>query len=84
MTVGRRVVEQAIGEHLDGTPLDSPKEITNARAGGNARAKSLSAKRRSLHPTAAQQSPLTTLTPELLAHRQKKAICQFLLLFLKV
>jgi hypothetical protein len=24
MTVGRRVVEQAIGEKLDGTPLDDP------------------------------------------------------------
>ena len=26
MAVARRVVEQAIGEHMDGTPLEKPKE----------------------------------------------------------
>ena len=56
MTVGRRVVEQTIGEHLDGTPLDDPHGGKNPAAvalgklggakGGKARAKKLTAKRR--------------------------------------
>lgn len=56
-TVARRVVEQAIGEHLDGTPLENPDEGKNPHAvalgrlggqkGGRSRAKKLSAKRRS-------------------------------------
>ncbi len=29
MTVAPRVVEQAIGEHLDGTPLDDPNAGKN-------------------------------------------------------
>lgn len=51
-----RVVEQAIGEHMDGTPLDNPDEGKNPAAvalgklggakGGNARAKRLSSRRR--------------------------------------
>jgi hypothetical protein len=50
-TVARRVVEQAIGEHLDGTPLDDPNKGKNPHAvalgklggakGGAARAASL-------------------------------------------
>lgn len=56
LTVARRVVEQAIGEHLDGTPLEDPNDGKNPAAvaagrsgglkGGAARAKTLSAKRR--------------------------------------
>jgi hypothetical protein len=56
-TVARRVVEQAIGEHLDGTPLEDPNAGKNPAAvalgklggakGGRARAKKLSAKTRS-------------------------------------
>ena len=52
----RRVVEQAIGEHLDGTPLEDPDEGKNPAAvalgklggakGGQARAAKLSARRR--------------------------------------
>jgi len=55
-TVARRVVEQAIGEHLDGTPLENPDEGKNPHAvalgrmggekGGNARAAKLSARKR--------------------------------------
>jgi len=55
-TVARRVVEQAIGEHLDGTPLENPDAGKNPHAvalgriggqkGGLARAKQLSARRR--------------------------------------
>jgi hypothetical protein len=55
-TVARRVVEQAIGEHLDGTPLEDPDAGKNPHAvalgriggqkGGMRRAKLLSAKRR--------------------------------------
>jgi hypothetical protein len=51
------VVEPAIGEHFDGTPLDIPKRTKNphaialarlgAKKGGHARAARLSAKRRS-------------------------------------
>ncbi|MEO7135377.1 MAG: hypothetical protein ABI024_14280 [Vicinamibacterales bacterium] len=56
-TVARRVVEQAIGEKLDGSPLDDPNAGKNPAAvalgklggakGGAARAATLSAKRRS-------------------------------------
>lgn len=56
-TVARSVVEKAIGEHLDGTPLEDPDKGKNPHAvalgrlggqkGGKARAKKLSAKRRS-------------------------------------
>jgi hypothetical protein len=56
MTVARRVVEQAIGEQLDGKPLEdpnagkNPKAISRGRAGGKkggkARAESLSPERR--------------------------------------
>jgi len=55
-TVARRVVEQAIGEHLDGTPLEDPNKGKNPAAvalgklggakGGKARAKALSPKQR--------------------------------------
>ena len=55
-TVARRVVEQAIGEHLDGTPLENPDEGKNPHAvalgrmggqkGGKARAATLSPTRR--------------------------------------
>jgi len=57
VTVARRVVEQAIGEHLDGTPLEDPNEGKNPHAvalgrlggqkGGAARAQKLSARKRS-------------------------------------
>ena len=57
MTVARSVVEQAIGEHLDGTPLENPDAAKNPHAvalgrmggqkGGLARAAALSAKKRS-------------------------------------
>jgi hypothetical protein len=53
----RRVVEQAIGEHLDGTPLEDPNAGKNPHAvalgklggkkGGTARAKALTSERRS-------------------------------------
>jgi hypothetical protein len=57
-TVARSVVEQAIGEHLDGTPLEKPPEDTRnpaavalsklgASKGGKARAAKLSARKRS-------------------------------------
>lgn len=56
MTVARNVVEQAIGEHLDGTPLENPDEGKNPHAvalgrlggqkGGTARALRLSAQKR--------------------------------------
>jgi hypothetical protein len=59
-TVARRVVEQAIGEHLDGTPLEevssepktkNPHAVALGRMGGQkggkARAERLSAQRRS-------------------------------------
>ena len=57
MTVARRVVEHAIGEHLDGTPLEDPDAGKNPAAvalsklgaskGGKARAKKLSPEKRS-------------------------------------
>jgi hypothetical protein len=37
VTVARRVVEQAIGEHLNGTPLENPDEGKNPRAVGSGR-----------------------------------------------
>jgi hypothetical protein len=56
VTIARRVVEQAIGEHLDGTPLDDGKRIKDPAAvalgklggvkGGIARAKALSPRQR--------------------------------------
>ena len=55
-TVAGRVVEQAIGEHLDGTPLDDPNKGKNPAAvalgklggakGGKARAKKLTPEQR--------------------------------------
>lgn len=65
MTVGRRVVEQAIGEKLDGSPLDDPNAGKNPHAvalgrlggpkGGAARAAALSpAKRKAIAKKAAQ------------------------------
>jgi len=57
MQVARDVVEQAIGERLDGTPLEKPVDSRNphfvalgslgGKKGGQARARRLSAKRRS-------------------------------------
>jgi hypothetical protein len=56
-TVARRVVEKAIGEHLDGTPLEDPDAGKNPAAvalgklggakGGRARADKLSPAKRS-------------------------------------
>lgn len=56
MVTARQVVEKAIGEHLDGTPLPDPNAGKDVRAvsrgrlgglkGGHARAEKLSAKRR--------------------------------------
>ena len=56
MQVAREVVEQAIGEHIDGTPLETPPDTRNPHAvalgrlggnkGGNARAGILSASKR--------------------------------------
>ena len=56
VTVARRVVEHAIGEHLDGTPLEKEVDERSPRAvkagqlgglkGGKARAKKLSSSRR--------------------------------------
>ncbi|HWO31609.1 MAG TPA: hypothetical protein VNO32_22675 [Candidatus Acidoferrum sp.] len=57
MQVGRAIVEQAIGEQMDGSPLpEPPKDERNPHAvalgsmggkkGGKARAKKLSARRR--------------------------------------
>lgn len=64
MTVARRVVEQAIGEQIDGSPLPDPDEGKNPAAvalgklggakGGRARAKALSpAKRKAIAKKAA-------------------------------
>jgi hypothetical protein len=45
-----RVVEQAIGEHMDGTPLltahPKSKRVASGKVGGPARAKSLTAEQR--------------------------------------
>jgi len=57
MQVGRAIVEQAIGEQMDGSPLpETPKDTRNphavalgsmgGRKGGKARAKNLSAAKR--------------------------------------
>jgi hypothetical protein len=64
--VARRVVEQAIGEHLDGTPLENPDAGKNPAAvalgklggkkGGKARAAKLSpAKRKQIAKNAARK-----------------------------
>jgi hypothetical protein len=55
--IARRVVEQAIGEHMDGTPLEDPNAGKNpaavargkkgGKAGGLARAKALTPEQRS-------------------------------------
>ena len=55
--VARRIVEKAIGEHLDGSPLENPDAGKNpaavalgklgGRKGGKARAQKLTAKERS-------------------------------------
>ena len=55
MAVARHVVEQAIGEHMDGTPLEKPTKNPAAVAlgklggakGGKARAMALSSEERS-------------------------------------
>ncbi len=57
MQVARGIVEHAIGEQMDGTPLEKPIDHRNPHAvalgsiggkkGGKARAKKLTAKRRS-------------------------------------
>jgi len=58
MEVARGIVEQAIGERIDGSPLPQPEPDTRnphavalgtigGRKGGKARAKSLSARKRS-------------------------------------
>ncbi len=57
VTVARNVVERAVGEHLNGTPLENPNEGKNphavalgrmgGRKGGRARAKKLSPQQRS-------------------------------------
>lgn len=65
VTVARRVVEQAIGEQLDGSPLPDPNAGKNPAAvalgklggakGGRARAKTLSpSKRKQIAKKAAQ------------------------------
>lgn len=56
MEVAKGIVEQAIGEHMDGTPLETPIDTRNPHAvalgsiggkkGGRARADKLSAKKR--------------------------------------
>lgn len=56
MQIAREVVERAIGEHMNGAPLEDPDAGKNPAAvalgklggakGGRARAKSLTAKRR--------------------------------------
>jgi len=64
-TVARRVVEQAIGEHMDGSPLEDPNAGKNPAAvalgklggakGGKARAAKLSpAKRKAIAKKAAK------------------------------
>lgn len=66
MEVGRAIVEQAIGEHMDGSPLREPEADTRnphavalgsmgGRKGGKARAKKLSpAKRKAIAKRAAR------------------------------
>jgi hypothetical protein len=57
MQIAREVVEQAIGEHMDGSPLERPTDIRNprfvalgsmgGRKGGKARARTLTPQQRS-------------------------------------
>lgn len=49
VAIARRVVEQAIGEKLDGSPLEAkmPNRARGGVKGGTARAKKLDAKQRS-------------------------------------
>ena len=65
MQVAREIVEQAIGEKMDGSPLDKPEDKRNPHAvalgklggkkGGQARASSLSpSKRRAIAKKAAR------------------------------
>jgi hypothetical protein len=66
MEVARGVVEQAIGEHMDGTPLDIPVDSRNphavalgslgGRKGGKARAKKLTSTQRKRIATKAAKS----------------------------
>lgn len=66
VTVARAVVEQAIGEHLDGTPLENKNDGKNPHAvalgrmggqkGGRARALALSSRERSKIAKKAAQS----------------------------
>ena len=68
-TIARNVVEQAIGEKLDGSPLDEPNKQKHPGAvalgklggakGGKARAATLSAKRRSQIAKAAARARWT-------------------------
>ena len=54
ISIARRTVEQAIGEHMDGSPLEQARKVSAAMSrgrlgglkGGQARAKKLTAKRR--------------------------------------
>jgi len=65
-TVARRVVEQAIGEHLDGTPLGDPNAGKNPHAvalgrlggakGGKARAEALTPQKRKMIAQKAAQA----------------------------
>ena len=65
-TVARRVVEQAIGEHLDGTPLKpiavKSKRVASGKAGGAARAKSLTVEQRRQIAVKAAQARWTKRT----------------------
>jgi hypothetical protein len=65
MQIAREIVEQAIGEHIDGTPLETPVDSRNPHAvalgkmggkkGGKARANALSpSKRRAIAKKAAR------------------------------
>jgi hypothetical protein len=67
MQLGRAIVEQAIGEQMDGTPLETQDRATNPKAvagrlggqkGGNARARALSrSERRAIAKKAAAAPP---------------------------
>ncbi len=74
MAVGRRVVEQAIGEKLSGEPLDDPNAGKNPAAvalgklggpkGGAARAAALSPRRRKMIAKKAALARWKRATPE--------------------